>query len=187
MEALCAAWDALVAGHARLALVVASDALLPGIGTAGEFTTGAGAAAFVLGSLDATAGGNGSGAPARLAGRATRVMAVVDRYRGDAEKATGDVYDGRLFREEVFLPLLTAVGRDLVAATDGAGNGTARGRPHRPGGPSLTPTGSWPRPWPNDWAHHSSPLPSRPPWVIPGPPPPSSGPSTGAPRCHCRV
>jgi hydroxymethylglutaryl-CoA synthase len=51
-------------------------------------------------------------------------MAVVDRYRGDAEKATGDVYDGRLFREEVFLPLLTAVGRDLVAAGDGGGQET---------------------------------------------------------------
>ena len=53
-------------------------------------------------------GANGSG-PAGPPGRtATSVMAAVDRYRGDAERATGDVYDGRLFREEVFLPLLTA-------------------------------------------------------------------------------
>ena len=124
MEALGAAWDALAAGHARLALVVASDALLPGIGTAGEFTTGAGAAAFVLGSIDASSGGNGSGAPARLVRRATSVMPVVDRYRGDAEKATGDVYDGRLFREEVFIPLMSAVGRDVLAAGDSAGNGS---------------------------------------------------------------
>jgi hydroxymethylglutaryl-CoA synthase len=117
MEALTAAWDALAAGHARLALVVASDALVPGLGTAGESSTGAGAAAFVLGPLDpatlnhAASGGNGSGAPARLTARATRVMAAVDRYRGDGEAATEDVYDGRLFREEVFLPLLAATGR----------------------------------------------------------------------------
>jgi len=112
MDALLAAWDALAAGHARIALVVASDALIPGVGTAGESTTGAGAAAYVLGALDpAVSGGNGSGTPARLVARATRVMAVVDRYRGDAEAATGDVYDGRLFREEVFVPLLAAVGR----------------------------------------------------------------------------
>ncbi len=104
IEALLAAWDALAAGHARFALVVASDALVPGVGTAGESTTGAGAAAFVLGALDAGAtSGNGSAAPARLVARDTRVMAVVDRYRGDAEAATGDVYDGRLFREEVSL------------------------------------------------------------------------------------
>jgi hydroxymethylglutaryl-CoA synthase len=120
-EALTAAWDALVAGHARLALVVVSDALLPGVGTAGEFTTGAGAAAFVLGSLDTPTGGNGSGAPARLVRRTTRVMAVVDRYRGDADPATGDIYDGRLFREEVYLPLMTTVGGDIGSAgSDGA-------------------------------------------------------------------
>jgi len=114
MEALIAAWDALAAGHARIALVVASDALVPGLGTAGESTTGAGAAAFVLGPLDpAVSGGNGSGAPARLTARTTRVMAAVDRYRGDGEAATEDVYDGRLFREEVFLPLLAATGRAL--------------------------------------------------------------------------
>ncbi|HEY7947223.1 MAG TPA: OB-fold domain-containing protein [Acidimicrobiales bacterium] len=116
MEALMAAWDALAAGHAGLALVVASDALVPGVGTAGEFSTGAGAVAFVLGSPGAAAAGNGSGPPARLVGRSSRVMAVVDRYRGDAGAATGDVYDGRLFREEVFLPLMTAVGRDMAAA-----------------------------------------------------------------------
>jgi hydroxymethylglutaryl-CoA synthase len=125
MEALVAAWDALAAGHARVALVVASDALVPGVGTAGEGTTGAGAAAFVLGSLDPAAldptasGGNGSGAPARLVARATRVMAAVDRYRGDGEGATGDVYDGRLFREEIYLPLLTATASDLRSGEGG--------------------------------------------------------------------
>jgi hydroxymethylglutaryl-CoA synthase len=109
MDALLAAWDALAAGHARIALVVASDALLPGPGTGGESTTGAGAAAYVL----AAVGSNGSGPPARLVARASRVLAVVDRYRGDAEPATGDVYDPRLFREEVFLPLMAAAGGAL--------------------------------------------------------------------------
>jgi hydroxymethylglutaryl-CoA synthase len=123
MEALLAAWDALAAGHARVALVVASDSLVPGVGTAGESTTGAGAVAYVLGALDhGASGGNGSGPPARLVGRATSVLAAVDRYRGDAERATGDVYDGRLFREEVFVPLLTAVGGSL-----GAGAGARAG------------------------------------------------------------
>ena len=110
MEALVGAWDALAAGHAGVALVVASDALLPGLGTAGETVTGAGAAALVLGSSEGrAASGNGSGPPARLVSRATRLLPVVDRYRGDGEAATGDVYDGRLFREEVFLPLLVEV------------------------------------------------------------------------------
>jgi len=116
VEALLGAWDALAAGHARLTLVVASDALIPGVGTAGESTTGSGAAAFVLGALDpAVTGGNGSGPAARLVARDTRVMAVVDRYRGDAGAATGDVYDGRLFREEVFVPLMAAAGGALGA------------------------------------------------------------------------
>jgi hydroxymethylglutaryl-CoA synthase len=120
MEALLGAWDALAAGHARLALVVASDALVPGVGTAGETTTGAGAVALVLGPLDwSGTGDDGSGPPARLVSRASRVMAAVDRYRGDAERATGDVYDGRVFREQVFVPLLTAAGRALTVTGPG--------------------------------------------------------------------
>jgi hydroxymethylglutaryl-CoA synthase len=127
MDALLAAWDALAAGHARFALVVASDALIPGVGTPGESTTGAGAAAFVLGPLDpAVSGGNGSGAPARLVARDTRVMAVVDRYRGDGDGATGDVYDPRLFREEIFVPLMAAAGGAL-----GAGERSDRPLPER--------------------------------------------------------
>jgi hydroxymethylglutaryl-CoA synthase len=124
MEALVAAWDALAAGHAQLSLVVASDALVPGLGTAGEATTGAGAVALVLAAEPA--GANGAAPAARLLGRATRRMAVVDRYRGDAQDATGDVYDGRLFREEVFLPLVTSAG-SAVAGGAGAGAG-GRGR-----------------------------------------------------------
>jgi hydroxymethylglutaryl-CoA synthase len=112
MEALTSAWDAVAAGHAPVALVIASDALLPGIGTSGETTTGAGAAAVVLTALGASEG-NGAGAPARLVARATRALPVVDRVRGDDEAATGDVYDGRLFREAVFLPVVTQVGKAL--------------------------------------------------------------------------
>ena len=48
MEALTAAADAIAAGSAQIALVVASDALRPGPGTAFEARCGAGAAAFVL-------------------------------------------------------------------------------------------------------------------------------------------
>lgn len=116
MEALVSAWDALAAGHGTVALVVVSDALRPGVGTAGETVTGAGAAAVVLRAAPeaGVSGGNGSAPAARLVGRATRVVPAVDRARGDAEAATGDIYDGRLFREEVFLPLLTAVGQSVV-------------------------------------------------------------------------
>ncbi len=114
MEALLGAWDALAAGHARVALVVTSDALVPGLGTAGETTTGAGAAAVVLGAIAESSEGpstNGSSPAARLVSRTTRAMPAVDRYRADGDGATGDVYDARLFREEVFVPLLTETGR----------------------------------------------------------------------------
>jgi uncharacterized OB-fold protein len=43
--------------------------------------------------------------------RTTRAMPAVDRYRADGAGATGDVYDARLFREEVFVPLLSETGR----------------------------------------------------------------------------
>ena len=117
MEAILGAWDALAAGHAELALVVTSDALVPGLGTAGETTTGAGAAAVVLGAVAESAEGpstNGSSPAARLVARATRAMPAVDRYRADGERDTGDVYDARLFREEVFVPLLSEVGRAVA-------------------------------------------------------------------------
>jgi len=114
MEALLGAWDALAAGHARIALVVASDALVPGLGTAGETSTGAGAAALVLGVTAESSDGpstNGSSPPARFVARSTRAIPAVDRYRADGASATGDVYDARLFREEVFVPLLAEAGR----------------------------------------------------------------------------
>ena len=120
MEALLGAWDALAAGHARVALVVTSDALVPGLGTASEATTGAGAAAMVLGVIANASDGpsaNGSSPAARLVSRTTRAVPAVDRYRADGGGATGDVYDPRLFREEVFVPLVSATGQ---AAADDA-------------------------------------------------------------------
>lgn len=113
MEALIAAWDALAAGHAEVALVVTSDALVPGLGTAAEVATGAGASAVVLVALPGDS--NGAGPPAQLVNRAGRTMAVVDRTRGDDDPGTADVYDGRLFREEVYLPLVAAAAEALGA------------------------------------------------------------------------
>lgn len=100
MEALTSAWDAVAAGTVTTALVVASDALRPGLGTAHERRSGAGAVALVL----SVASG-----PARLAGRTTRSRAVLDRYRGDGEADTRDLYDPRLVREEVSDPGLSEV------------------------------------------------------------------------------
>lgn len=103
MDALVAAWDSVAAGVVERALVITSDALRPGVGNGFEPACGAGAGAVVLGPGDG---------PARLTGRSTRWQAALDRYRGDLETDTRDAYDGRLFREEVFLP--------LVAETAGA-------------------------------------------------------------------
>ena len=100
MEALVAAWDAVAAGSVNTAVVVAGDALVPGLGTPWESRVGAGAVAFVL---SANAGA------ATLVSRTQRTRPVLDRYRGDGEASTRDLYDPRLFREEVFLPLLTDV------------------------------------------------------------------------------
>lgn len=95
IDALLTAADAVTAGTVARALVVASDALVPGTGTAFEARCGAGAAAAVL-----TSTGDG----ATLGRVVTRSRPVVDRYRGDGEDATRDLYDPRLFREEVFVP-----------------------------------------------------------------------------------
>ncbi len=108
MEALLAAWDAVAAGYVRTAVVVVGDALVPGLGTAWESHTGAGAAAWVL---TADAG------PAGLVGRTQRSRPVLDRYRGIDEACTRDVYDPRLFREEVFLPLMSEVANATGKAT----------------------------------------------------------------------
>lgn len=103
MEALIAAWDAVAGGHVNTAVVVAADALVPGAGTAWESRVGAGAVALVL---------TADTGPAALVSRTQRSRPVLDRYRGDGETSTRDIYDPRLFREQVFLPLLTDVARD---------------------------------------------------------------------------
>src|SRR5207237_1166942 len=70
---------------------------------------GAGAAAFVLAP---------EGGAAALTTRVSRTWPVLDRYRGDGEAVTRDLYDPRLFREEVFLPLVGAVAREAGPATE---------------------------------------------------------------------
>jgi 3-hydroxy-3-methylglutaryl CoA synthase/uncharacterized OB-fold protein len=106
MEALLAAADAVLAGSARTALVVVSDGLRPGLGTAFEARTGAGAAAVVL---------SADPGPAALTVRVTRSEPLLDRYRGDGELDTRDLYDARLFREEMFLPAVVEVAQHLAA------------------------------------------------------------------------
>ena len=107
MEALSAGTDAIAAGSARVALVVASDAVRPGPGTGFEARCGAGAAALVLavdGPVTATIGA-----------RVTRTRPFLDRYRGDGEVDNRDMYDARLFREEIFLPVVRDVTETLAA------------------------------------------------------------------------
>ncbi|HET9729091.1 MAG TPA: OB-fold domain-containing protein [Acidimicrobiia bacterium] len=106
IEALLGAADAISAGSARVALVIASDALRPGLGTAFEARCGAGAVAFVL----ATEGGT-----AALGARVSRTRPFVDRYRGDGELDNRDLYDARLFRDEMFLPVASEVATALAA------------------------------------------------------------------------
>jgi hydroxymethylglutaryl-CoA synthase len=106
MEALLSAADAVAAGSARVALVVAADAVVPGPGTAYEGRAGAGAAAMVLVS---------DGGHAALAARVTRTRPVLDRYRGDGESSTRDLYDSRLFRDQIFVPIVREVGEQLAA------------------------------------------------------------------------
>ena len=104
LEALLGAADAVGAGSARVALVVVSDAIVPGLGTAFEARVGAGAAALVLVS---------HGGAAAFGPRVTRTHPYLDRYRGDRETATRDLYDARLFREEIFLPAMRELGEQL--------------------------------------------------------------------------
>ena len=86
--------------------MIASDALRPGLGTAYEARCGAGAVAYVLGAD----GGNAS-----LGARVTRTKPFVDRYRGDGELDNRDLYDARLFREQIFLPAVGEVADALTA------------------------------------------------------------------------
>jgi hydroxymethylglutaryl-CoA synthase len=113
LEALGAGADAIGAGSARIALVVASDAVRPGPGTGFEARCGAGAAALVL-AVDTFEGAAGS---ATIGTRVTRTRPFLDRYRGDGEIDNRDLYDARLFREEIFLPVVQQVA-DALAAFD---------------------------------------------------------------------
>src|SRR5436190_366525 len=79
--------DAIAAGSAQIALVIASDALRPGPGTNFEARCGAGAAAVVLG---------GDGGAGTLGARVSRTRPMLDRYRGDGENDVRDLYDARL-------------------------------------------------------------------------------------------
>jgi hydroxymethylglutaryl-CoA synthase len=106
MDALVAGADAVAAGSATVALVVVSDAIRPGPGTGFETRSGAGAAAVVL----AADGGHAS-----VGARVTRSRPLLDRYRGDGEAVLRDLYDARLFREEIFLPAVAEVVRALGA------------------------------------------------------------------------
>ncbi|MDQ1481781.1 MAG: hypothetical protein QOI44_2642 [Actinomycetota bacterium] len=106
MDALAAGSDAVAAGSARIALVVVSDAIRPGLGTGFEARCGAGAAAVVLGA---------SGGSASLGRRVTHSRPLVDRYRGDGETDNRDLYDARLFREEIFLPSIEAVTHEMAS------------------------------------------------------------------------
>ncbi len=107
MEALTAGVDAVAAGSAQFALVVASDAVRPGPGTGFEARCGAGAAAFVVGRE-----GHGT---ATVGTRVTRTRPFLDRYRGDGEIDNRDLYDPRLFREEIFLPVVGEVATSLAS------------------------------------------------------------------------
>jgi hydroxymethylglutaryl-CoA synthase len=105
IEALFGAIDAVAAGSAGVAVVVTSDALLPGLGTAYETRAGAGAAALVVTAEEG---------PAVVGARVTRTRALLDRYRGDGEPATRDLYDARLFREQIFVPEVSEVATQLA-------------------------------------------------------------------------
>lgn len=137
MEALVAAADAVAAGSARVALVVVADAVVPGLGTSFETRAGAAAGALVVG---------GDGGAAALGPRVTRTRPVLDRYRGDGERGVRDLYDGRLFREQVFLPLVEEVGAAIAVTgevrawslpdPDGRLGRAAAGRLGQPGPPA---------------------------------------------------
>ena len=118
MDALLAAMDAIAAGSVTSALVVASDAVLPGTGTAVERATGAGAAAFLL---EPEAAGPDGVTSLIITIRASRSVPILDRYRGEAQPEVGDLYDPRLFREAVFLPSVESMGRALEEARESAG------------------------------------------------------------------
>ena len=158
--------------HAGRALVIVSDALVPGLGTASETTYGAGAVAIVLGPAE--------GAPAVLRERATRSVPVLDRYRADGAVAGGDPYDPRLFREEVYLPVMSDCRQSRRRVRIGCQlpwrQLSWRKNSGRPPGRSPTQTASSHRCSPSVSVHlHPFRFPFRPSSVTPAPPPLCSG------------
>jgi hydroxymethylglutaryl-CoA synthase len=109
MDALLGAWDAVAAGSARTALVVASEAPSPGLGSAHERAAGAGAAALLL---------TVRPGPAKLMHRRTQARPVLDRYRGSAERDVRDLYDARLAREQILAPQIGAIIDAMEACGD---------------------------------------------------------------------
>lgn len=112
MDALDAGCHALAAGAVEVAVVVTSDALVPGLGTGSERSTGAGAVALVL--------RRGEGAAAQLVRRAFTVRPILDRYRGSDQPGTGDPYDPRLYRERELIPTVSAASAALGDVPEGA-------------------------------------------------------------------
>ena len=112
IDALFGAADAIAAGTVRTALVVMSDAQRPGLGTSFESRCGAAGVAVVLSNEPPA-----HGRYAMLGERATYAQPLLDRYRGDTELDTRDLYDGRLFREEMFLPIVGDVA-EAIAKVD---------------------------------------------------------------------
>lgn len=106
LDALVAARDAVASGRVRTALVVAADDLRPALGGGLETAAGSAAVAYVLAAGDH---------PATLGPPTSRWMPALDRYRGDGEDGTRDAYDGRLFREQIFLPLLADLAKELTS------------------------------------------------------------------------
>ena len=88
-------------GSAQVALVIASDARRPGPGTGFEAAFAAPARRRSCSRRPAARDGLGA--------RVTRSRPFLDRYRGDGEDNVRDLYDARLFREEIFLPVVAEV------------------------------------------------------------------------------
>ncbi|HWB66036.1 MAG TPA: OB-fold domain-containing protein [Mycobacteriales bacterium] len=113
IEALFAATDLVTAGSARRVLVVCSEDPRPGPGTGWERVAAAAAGAAVI--------DGGEGAPATIRGRATNSDPVIDRYRGADDLVTRDLYDARLYREQIFTPAVTTVAAALAGGETLAG------------------------------------------------------------------
>ncbi|MGI9578459.1 MAG: OB-fold domain-containing protein, partial [Microthrixaceae bacterium] len=69
------------------------------LGSANELAAGAGAVALLI----------GRSGDARLDSVVSVAEPLLDRYRGDDESETRDSYDGRLVREEAYLPMASEV------------------------------------------------------------------------------